>query len=81
MITKKSSKYKYIDYLVYAITFFKQCIWTYVISTGHKVAKVENSDILVILVRIFIVYVIRILLFIKRYRHVVLMLENLCVQS
>lgn len=59
MITKKiSSKYKYIDYLVYAITFSFICIWTYVISTGHKVAKVENSDILVILFRIFIVYVL-----------------------
>ena len=59
LITKNiSSKYKYIDYLVYAISFSFICIWTYVISTGHTVAKVENTDILVILVRVFIVYVI-----------------------
>ena len=59
MITKKiSSKYKYIDFLVYAISLSFICIWTYVIASGHKLAKVENSDFLVILVRIFIVYVL-----------------------
>jgi len=34
------------------------CIWTYVIGTGHTVAKVDNTDILVILFRVFIVYVL-----------------------
>jgi uncharacterized membrane protein len=29
-----------------------------VIASGHKLAKIENSDFLVILVRIFIVYVL-----------------------
>jgi drug/metabolite transporter (DMT)-like permease len=59
MITKNiSAKYKYIDYLVYAISLSFICIWTYVITTGHKVAKVDNSDFLIILVRIFIVYVL-----------------------
>jgi uncharacterized membrane protein len=59
MITKKiSAKYKYIDYLVYAISFSFMCIWTYVIGTGHTVAKVDNTDILVILFRVFIVYVL-----------------------
>ncbi len=59
MITKKiSAKYKYVDYLVYAISFSFMCIWTYVIGTGHSVAKVDNTDILIILFRVFIVYVL-----------------------
>ena len=59
MISKHlSGKYEYIDYLVYAISFSFIGIWTYVIISGHKPAKIEGDDILVILFRILIVYAI-----------------------
>jgi len=53
-----SSKYKYIDYAVYAVSLSFIGVWTYVIVTGHKPAKINTQDLLVILVRIFIVYVL-----------------------
>lgn len=53
-----SSKYKYVDYLVYAITISFIGIWTYVLMSGHKVGKVDNQDFLVIIARVFIVYVL-----------------------
>ena len=52
------SKYKYIDYLVYAISFSFIGIWSYVLLTGHKPATLDKHDYLVILGRIFIVYVL-----------------------
>ena len=51
-----SSKYKYIDYLVYAISLSFICIWAYVLLSGHKPGKIEKQDFLVILARIFVVY-------------------------
>ena len=53
-----SSKYKYVDYLVYAITLSFILIWTYVLFSGHKIAKVEKTDFFVILARVFIVYLL-----------------------
>jgi len=59
MISKNlSGKYKYIDYLVYAISFSFIGIWSYVFITGYKPSKIENSDILMILFRVAIVYAI-----------------------
>ena len=59
MISKNlSSKYKYLDYLVYAISFSFIGIWSYVFITGHKPSKIETNDILMILVRVAIVYAI-----------------------
>ena len=53
-----SSRYKYIDYLVYAVSLSFIGVWTYVIVSGHKPAKVESQDFLIILARIFIVYLL-----------------------
>ena len=53
-----SSKYKYIDYLVYAISLSFICIWAYVWLSGQKPGKIEKQDFLVILARIFVVYVL-----------------------
>jgi len=59
MISKHlSGKYEYVDYLLYAISFSFVGIWAYVLISGHKPAKVEGNDILVILFRILIVYAI-----------------------
>ena len=59
MISKHlSGKYEYIDYLLYSISFSFVAIWSYVIISGHKPAKIEGDDILVILFRILIVYAI-----------------------
>jgi len=59
MISKNlSGKYKYLDYLVYAISFSFIGIWGYVFITGHKPSKIEKSDILMILFRVGIVYAI-----------------------
>lgn len=59
MISKHlSQKYKYIDYLIYAITFSFIGIWLYVFATGYKPGKIENNDIVIILFRILIVYAI-----------------------
>lgn len=59
IISKKlSGKYKYKDYLIYAISFSFIGIWSYVFITGYKPSKIENSDILMILFRVIIVYII-----------------------
>jgi len=59
MISKHlSGKYEYIDYLLYAISFSFVGIWAYVLISGHKPAKIEGDDILVILFRVLIVYAI-----------------------
>ena len=59
MISKHlSEKYKYIDYLIYAITFSFIGVWSYVFLTGYKPNKIENNDIIIILFRILIVYAI-----------------------
>ena len=57
MISKHlSGKYEYIDYLLYSVSFSFVAIWSYVIISGHKPAKVEGDDILVIILRTLIVY-------------------------
>ena len=53
-----SGKYKYKDYLIYAISFSFIGIWSYVFITGYTPKKIENSDILMILFRVAIVYAI-----------------------
>lgn len=59
MISKHlSSKYEYLDYLIYAISFSFIAIWAYVFISGHKVKTVDKKDIGVILFRILIVYAI-----------------------
>jgi len=59
MISKHlSDKYKYIDYLVYAISFSFIGVWLYVFATGYKPNKIENNDIIIILFRILIVFAI-----------------------
>ena len=59
MISKHlSDKYKYIDYLIYAVTFSFIGVWLYVFSTGYKPGKIESNDIVIILFRILIVYAI-----------------------
>ena len=59
MISKNlSGKYKYLDYLVYAISFSFIGIWSYVFITGYKPSKIEKTDILMILFRVAIVYAI-----------------------
>ena len=51
-------KYKYKDYLIYAISFSFIGIWSYVFITGYTPKKIENTDILMILFRVAIVYAI-----------------------
>ena len=59
MISKHlSDKYKYTDYLIYAITFSFIGIWLYVFATGYKPGKIESNDIMIILFRVLIVYAI-----------------------
>jgi uncharacterized membrane protein len=59
MISKHlSEKYKYIDYLIYAISFSFIGVWSYVFLTGYKPNKIDNHDIIIILFRILIVYAI-----------------------
>ena len=59
MISKHlSEKYKYIDYLIYAISLSFIGVWFYVFATGYKPGKIETSDIGIILFRILIVYAI-----------------------
>jgi uncharacterized membrane protein len=59
MISKHlSDKYKYIDYLVYAISFSFIGVWSYVFATGYKPNKIENKDIIIILFRILIVFAV-----------------------
>jgi len=59
MISKHlSDKYKYIDYLIYAITFSFIGIWLYVFATGYTPGKIENNDIIIILFRILLVYAV-----------------------
>jgi len=59
IISKKlSDKYKYKDYLIYAISFSFIGIWSYVFITGYTPKKIENNDILMILFRVVIVYAI-----------------------
>lgn len=59
MISKHlSTKYSYLDYLIYAITLSFIVIWTYVIGSGHKPKPVKNGDIAIILLRVLIVYAI-----------------------
>jgi uncharacterized membrane protein len=59
MISKHlSEKYKYIDYLIYAISFSFIGVWAYVFCTGYKPGKIDNHDIGIILFRILIVYAI-----------------------
>jgi len=59
MISKHlSSKYKYLDYLIYAISFSFIGIWGYVLVTGHKPQKIETNDIWIILFRIMLVYAV-----------------------
>ena len=59
MISKHlSTKYKYIDYLIYAISFSFIGIWAYVFFTGYKPKPIEKKDIWVILFRVIIVYMI-----------------------
>ena len=59
MISKHlSDKYKYIDYLIYAISFSFIGVWLYVFATGYKPGKIENNDIVIILFRIVLVYAI-----------------------
>ena len=53
-----SSKYQYIDYLIYAISFSFIGIWMYVFLTGHKPAKLDKQDYLIVLIRVFLVYVL-----------------------
>jgi uncharacterized membrane protein len=53
-----SGKYKYKDYLIYAISFSFIGIWSYVFITGYTPKKIENTDILMILFRVAIVYAI-----------------------
>ena len=55
MISKHlSDKYKYIDYLIYAISFSFIGVWLYVFATGYKPGKIEDNDIVIILFRILI---------------------------
>jgi uncharacterized membrane protein len=59
MISKHlSEKYKYIDYLIYAITLSFIAVWFYVFATGYKPGKIETGDIGIILFRLLIVYAI-----------------------
>ena len=59
MISKHlSERYKYIDYLIYAITLSFIGVWFYVFATGYKPGKIETSDIGIILFRLLIVYAI-----------------------
>ena len=59
MISKHlSTKYAYIDYLIYAISLSFIGLWVYVFVSGHKPAKIETNDIGIILFRIMIVYAI-----------------------
>ena len=59
MISKHlSEKYKYIDYLIYAITLSFFSVWFYVFATGYKPGKIETGDIGIILFRLLIVYAI-----------------------
>jgi len=59
MISKHlSEKYKYIDYLIYAISFSFIGVWAYVFCTGYKPGTIDNHDIGIILFRILIVYAI-----------------------
>lgn len=59
MISKHlSEKYKYLDYLIYAISFSFISVWLYVLITGYKPCKIETNDIGIILFRILIVYAI-----------------------
>ena len=59
MISKHlSERYKYIDYLIYAITLSFIAVWFYVFATGYKPGKIETSDIGIILFRLLIVYAI-----------------------
>ena len=53
-----SSKYQYVDYLVYAISFSFVGIWSYVVASGHQPASIEKQDLLIILLRIGIVYLL-----------------------
>lgn len=59
MISKHlSEKYKYTDYLIYAITLSFIAVWFYVFATGYKPGKIETGDIGIILFRLLIVYAI-----------------------
>jgi uncharacterized membrane protein len=53
-----SDKYKYIDYLIYAISISFIGIWLYVGTTGYTPAAIEKNDIIIIIFRILIVYAI-----------------------
>jgi uncharacterized membrane protein len=53
-----SKKYKYIDYLIYAISISFIGLWIYVVGTGYKPGPIDNNDIIIILFRILIVYTI-----------------------
>ena len=53
-----SGKYKYKDYLIYAISFSFIGIWSYVFITGYTPKKIANNDILMILFRVVLVYTI-----------------------
>jgi len=57
MISKHlSGKYKYIDYLLYAISLSFVGVWGYVLMSGHTPARIEGNDLLVIILRTLIVY-------------------------
>jgi len=53
-----SSKYSYTDYVIYSVTISFILIWGYVLTTGYKPNKIKNNDVLIILIRILIVYLI-----------------------
>ena len=70
VLSKKiSGKYEYLDYIVYAVSISFIGIWSYVLLTGHKPAKVDNSDILLIIFRIAMVYLIIDPSIYQAYRH------------
>jgi uncharacterized membrane protein len=59
MISKHlTSKYKYLDYLIYAISFSFIGVWLYVFATGYKPSTIETTDIAIILFRVLLVYAI-----------------------
>lgn len=53
-----SGKYEYIDYIIYSVSISFIGIWSYVLFTGHKPVKVDNNDILLIIFRIAMVFLI-----------------------
>ena len=59
LISKKlSGKYEYKDYIIYAVSFSFIGIWSYVLITGYKPAKIKKNDIMLIILRLVLVYLI-----------------------